>query len=261
MRRPQRVGVAGEPTDLGAVRAGAVCGGIRSGPPRGSRGASRRRAVRHPGARAGRHRDRGGADRLRHAAGREKATLARDTIFAAVMIICNGVVGMCLLVGRRAPPRAEHSASRAPSARSPHWRRSPRCRWCCPHFTTATRGAGLQHAAARLRRRRLARAVWHLRLRADRASPRLFPAGEDASDDARAAALERGRWASFGLLLVSLVAVVRLAKMLSPTIERGLAAVGAPKARGRHRDRDCWCCCPRPWAPCARRAPTGCRPA
>lgn len=29
----------------------------------------------------------------------EKATLARDTVFAAVMIIMNGIVGLCLLVG------------------------------------------------------------------------------------------------------------------------------------------------------------------
>jgi len=26
-------------------------------------------------------------------------TLARDTLFAAIMIICNGVVGLCLLLG------------------------------------------------------------------------------------------------------------------------------------------------------------------
>ena len=31
--------------------------------------------------------------------GADKATLPRDTIFAAVMIICNGVVGLCLVVG------------------------------------------------------------------------------------------------------------------------------------------------------------------
>ena len=33
------------------------------------------------------------------AGGADKAALARDTIYAAVMIICNGVVGLCLLVG------------------------------------------------------------------------------------------------------------------------------------------------------------------
>ena len=33
------------------------------------------------------------------AGGPDTAALPRDTIFAAVMIICNGVVGLCLLVG------------------------------------------------------------------------------------------------------------------------------------------------------------------
>jgi Ca2+:H+ antiporter len=31
--------------------------------------------------------------------GPEKATLARDTVFAAVMIVCNGIIGLCLLAG------------------------------------------------------------------------------------------------------------------------------------------------------------------
>src|SRR5690348_837166 len=31
--------------------------------------------------------------------GADKAALARDTVFAAVMIVCNGIVGLCLLAG------------------------------------------------------------------------------------------------------------------------------------------------------------------
>ena len=31
--------------------------------------------------------------------GKDTSTLARDTVFAAVMITCNGIVGLCLLVG------------------------------------------------------------------------------------------------------------------------------------------------------------------
>jgi Ca2+:H+ antiporter len=33
------------------------------------------------------------------AVGADKAGLARDTVFAAVMIVCNGIVGLCLLLG------------------------------------------------------------------------------------------------------------------------------------------------------------------
>src|SRR5204863_2773994 len=38
----------------------------------------------------------------------------------------------------------------------------------------------------------------------------------------------RAAWASFALLLVSLVAVIGLAKLLSPTLERAVDAAGAP---------------------------------
>ena len=33
--------------------------------------------------------------------GEKAASLARDTVFAAVMIVCNGIVGVCLLLGAR----------------------------------------------------------------------------------------------------------------------------------------------------------------
>jgi len=36
---------------------------------------------------------------LMAAGGEEAAGLARDTVFAAVMIILNGIIGLCLLVG------------------------------------------------------------------------------------------------------------------------------------------------------------------
>jgi Ca2+:H+ antiporter len=46
----------------------------------------------------GRRNDRNGTDRFRHDRGSErKRGVARDTVFAAVMIVCNGIVGVCLL--------------------------------------------------------------------------------------------------------------------------------------------------------------------
>ena len=53
----------------------------------------------------------------------------------------------------------------------------------------------------------------------------------DAADESAHAAPHRRRscaWASFGLLLVALVAVIGLAKVLSPTLERAVEAAGAP---------------------------------
>ena len=58
------------------------------------------------------------------AAPAEKAGLARDTVFAAVMIVCNGIVGVCLLWAVPVITNRDfRSKERAP--RSPCWPRSP----------------------------------------------------------------------------------------------------------------------------------------
>ena len=55
---------------------------------------------------------------------------------------------------------------------------------------------------------------------------------DGAGDESAHAAPPSARlaWASFALLVVSLVAVIGLAKTLSPTIERGIATAGLPQA-------------------------------
>jgi Ca2+:H+ antiporter len=53
------------------------------------------------------------------AGGKDTTGLARDTVFAAVMIILNGMVGLCLFAG--GPPRDRSTAAAS-------WRSSPSCR-------------------------------------------------------------------------------------------------------------------------------------
>lgn len=58
-----------------------------------------------------------------------------------------------------------------------------------------------------------------------------IPVADSANPEAHAEPPPiRQVWASFGLLIVSLMVVVGLAKVLSPTIERAVAAAGAPRA-------------------------------
>ena len=60
----------------------------------------------------------------------------------------------------------------------------------------------------------------------------LPPVGADDETTHAAPPSLRTAWASFALLLVSLVAVIGLAKVLSPTVERALDAAGAlPRLR------------------------------
>ena len=50
--------------------------------------------------------------------GKDTAALARDTVFAAVMITCNGIVGLCLL--RRGAALPAHLVQRR-GHRRPRW--------------------------------------------------------------------------------------------------------------------------------------------
>ena len=56
--------------------------------------------------------------------GNEAATLARDTVFAALMITTNGIAGLSLLLGSRRYGVTLFN----PRAAAPRWRRSPRWR-------------------------------------------------------------------------------------------------------------------------------------
>jgi Ca2+:H+ antiporter len=159
------------------------------------------------------------------------AAIARDTIYAAVMIICNGVVGVCILVGslrhREQTFRVEGAGAGlaaliAMSALS----------LVLPAFTTTTRvgtysGSQLAFVAV------ASFALWavFVFIQTVRHRDYFLPAANVADPAVHAIPPTRGAaWASFGLLVVSLLAVVGLAKMLSAPIESGLAAVGAPRA-------------------------------
>src|SRR5215217_5857641 len=125
--------------------------------------------------------------------GPETAGLARDTVFAAVMIICNGLVGVCLLWGGARHFRAGVQArGRERRPRGPDRARHPYPRAAELHDDDD--GAELHDRAARLRRRDVGRALRLLRLRADGAPPRLFPAARNRRrGDACAAAVARRR--------------------------------------------------------------------
>jgi Ca2+:H+ antiporter len=165
------------------------------------------------------------------AGGREQAAVPRDTIYAALMIICNGVVGVCLLVGgwhhREQSFRVE-GANSGLAALVP----MAALTLVLPTFTTTTPGGTYSDsqlvfaAVASL-------SLWSafVFVQTVRHRDYFLPAVSTDDPEVHAAPPTNAMaWASFGLLLVALVAVVGLAKVLSPAIERGVAAAGAPKA-------------------------------
>ena len=166
--------------------------------------------------------------------GDKTATLARDTVFAAVMITCNGVVGLALLVAALRRRVAVFNAEGTGGAFATVTTLAT-LSLVLPSFTTGRSTAEFTAAAAGLRRGRVARAVRALRRHADRPAPRLLPAHhhQRAGRGRRGArrAAERPAGADQpGPAVVALVAVVGDAKTISPAIERGVDAAGFPQA-------------------------------
>jgi len=163
------------------------------------------------------------------AGGENNATLARDTIFAALMIICNGLVGCCLLAGgvkhhvQVFRIEGAHSAFAALITLAT-------LSLVLPGFTLSAPGP--YYTAAQLAFVAIASLViWAVFVFVQTVRHRDYFLPLDAAPDEDAHAplpSDAVAWTSFGLLLVALVAVVGLAKVLSPTIERGVAAAGAP---------------------------------
>jgi Ca2+:H+ antiporter len=165
------------------------------------------------------------------AGGPGTATLPRDTIYAAVMIICTGVVGICLLAGGISH-HEQTSGWRAPTRRCRRWWRWRGCRWCCPPSPPVRQRAPTpcrSWCSWRPRRWRL----WAIFVFVQTVRHRdyFLPPRNAADEDVHAAPPTLAQAAaSFGLLLVALVSVVGLAKQLSPMIEAALSAAGAPRA-------------------------------
>lgn len=156
----------------------------------------------------------------------DAAVLARDTVFAAVMLICNGIIGICLLIGGMKNYVQRYSLQGSKAAISVLLAIALLV-FILPNFTTSMAGGGM------LGSQLLFVAMCCLILysafiftQTIRHRDYFIADGEDDehhSDNA----LTTGT--SVGFLLISLVTVVGLAKMLSPTIEATLMAFGLPK--------------------------------
>jgi Ca2+:H+ antiporter len=158
-----------------------------------------------------------------------KATLARDTIFSAVMIICNGVVGLCLVVGGLRHHEQTFRIEGATSSLAALIALAT-LSLVLPSFTTSSPGA--TYTNAQLTFAAVASlALWAIFVFVQTVQHRdyFLPTGQASNEEVHAAPPSVGQaWASFLLLLVALLAVVGLAKVLSPSIEAALHASGAP---------------------------------
>ena len=164
------------------------------------------------------------------AGGKETATLPRDTIYAAVIIICNGVVGICVLLGGLAHGEQTFRVEGAGAGLAALIVMSA-LTLVLPVFTTST-GPGTYNSAQLSFVAVSSAVLWviFVFIQTVRHRDYFIPLDDGAAHDAHAEpSTARMARASFGLLFLSLVAVVGLAKMLSPSIERAVDAAHAPR--------------------------------
>lgn len=165
------------------------------------------------------------------AGGDDMAVLTRDAIYAAVMIICNGVVGICVLLGGIAHGEQTFRVEGSGPGLAALIVMST-LTLVLPDFTTST-AAGTYSSSQLVFVALTSAALWaiFIFIQTVRHRDYFIPVTDPANPEVHAAPpTTREAWVSFGLLLVSLVAVVGLAKMLSPTIERAVEAANAPRA-------------------------------
>ncbi|MET9338284.1 hypothetical protein [Nonomuraea sp. NPDC003804] len=170
---------------------------------------------------------------LMSAGGAGAESLARDTVFSAFMIVCNGVMGLCLLVGALKHHVLEFRVDGVTAALAT-LSAVATLALVLPNFTLATPGP--TYSAAQLAFAGIASLVLYgvfvfmqtVRHRdyflPVQAGGEGRPSEEHADPPTRRTAL-----ISLGLMLICLVSVVGLAKTVSPAIEESIAAIGAPR--------------------------------
>ncbi|MEI2712478.1 MAG: ionic transporter y4hA [Nocardioides sp.] len=166
--------------------------------------------------------------------GDESTTLARDTVFAAAMITMNGIVGISLLVGAVKRDITLFNAEGTGAALATVTTLATLC-LVLPRFTTSEPGpeftdSQLGFAAVASLALYLMFVSTQTRRHRDFFLPvEDGPGFQDEDGDSHAdPPSARTAWISLGMLCVALVGVVGLAKIESPAIKEGVAALGLP---------------------------------
>ncbi|MFJ9030684.1 calcium:proton antiporter [Streptomyces sp. NPDC102274] len=166
--------------------------------------------------------------------GDKTASLARDTVFAAVMITCNGILGICLLVGavrsRVAVFNAEGTGTALATVAT-----LATLTLVIPTFTTSKPGG--EFSSAQLGFAAVASLVLYglfVAVQTVRHRDYFLPVTQqgEVQEESSHAPLPTRRAAvlSLVMLIVALIAVVGDAKAVSPTIESGVESAGLPQA-------------------------------
>lgn len=160
--------------------------------------------------------------------GKGSPTLARDTVFAVIMLVCNGLVGLCFLIGGL---RWGEQTFRATGARAYLMVLIPFgvLTMVLPGFTTSAAGP-FYSTAQILFVAGVTLALYGIFLYVQTVRHRGFFDVERAEGAAEAAPGGPVSAATYLRLILALVAIVLLAKSFAGSIGAGAAAIGAPPA-------------------------------
>lgn len=158
------------------------------------------------------------------------SAIARDTVYASIMIVCNGVVGLCLLLGGLRHRVLEYSVDGTSPTLSVLTAMAVLV-LVLPSFTTTTPGptfSASQLGLAGVMSLVLYGAFVFVQTVRHRAY--FLPVDTGDTEEHATPPTVRETWLSLGLLLVCLAAVVGLAKTMAPLIQVGVKSIGAPAA-------------------------------
>lgn len=171
--------------------------------------------------------------------GEQAAPLARDTVFAAVMIVCNGMVGVCLVLAARRSNVVTFSEQGAYAMLGTVLTLAT-LSLVMPRFTSSTPGptfSGPQLAFSAIASATVYAIFVFVQTRRLRwmfvdTEAQVAPLDTDVppGGDSGVRTTPRDLTGRLVLLLVSLIAVVGLAKTLSPSIKDAIFWAGAPQS-------------------------------
>jgi len=162
--------------------------------------------------------------------GKDSAVLARDTIFASEMIIINGIVGGCLLLGGL-KHKEQNYGLEGVSASLTVLSAISVLTLILPNYTTSIIGPAFN--SNQLFFVAVISLVLYgsfLLMQTVKHRDYFLPENSELEEEHESPPSIKVSIISAILLLISLVAVVFSAKALSPSIEAGIASVGAPKS-------------------------------
>ncbi|HYV73402.1 MAG TPA: ionic transporter y4hA [Candidatus Binatia bacterium] len=161
--------------------------------------------------------------------GGDTSGLARDTIFSAVMIVCNGIVGLCLLGGGIRHREQGFQLQGANAALSVLIALTT-LTMVFPNVTVTTEGPTF--SSSQLIFAATVSVILYgsfLFVQTIRHRDYFLPVGAGVDEHAEPPS-NKVACISAGLLIVSLVAIVAMAKVLTPTVEMIIEVAGAPKS-------------------------------